>query len=120
MGAQRQRFAEAFQRFASKAPGPPPPFVPPQGQSHNTGRKKRPSSAPSQRSASHRMSEPLSILGFVPDAKPSEAELKRALRDMAMQWHPDRPQNLNRIAEATEKFQAGKQAYDTLMAELKL
>jgi len=59
----------------------------------------------------------LEALGFGPHATPTESELKRALRDMAMQWHPDRPHNKEKPIEATEKFRAGKQAYDTLLEE---
>lgn len=59
----------------------------------------------------------LGALGFNPNEVPSERELKRALRDMALQWHPDRPHNRENLEEATEKFQAGKQAYDALLQE---
>ena len=31
-----------------------------------------------------------------------------------MQWHPDRPHNYDNVAEATAKFQAVKDAYDSL------
>ncbi len=40
----------------------------------------------------------------------SEAELKRAYRKLAMQWHPDR----NKTAEATEKFKEINKAYEVL------
>lgn len=108
---------------ATSAPpgtGPPPVFVPRSEEIPSASRARRPHSAPPQRSSSKRSSqEHLKVLGFAPHAQPSESELKRALREMAMQWHPDRPQNLDRTGEATEKFQAGKQAYDALMEDLK-
>jgi len=51
------------------------------------------------------------------DADPSEEELKHAYRKMAMRWHPDRPHNRDKAAEATEQFQAAKEAYDYFMEE---
>jgi DnaJ-class molecular chaperone len=39
---------------------------------------------------------------------------------MAMQWHPDRPHNREKLEEATEKFQTGKQAYDNLLEDHRL
>lgn len=54
----------------------------------------------------------LQLLGFAPAANPTAEELKKAYRAAAMRWHPDRPHNRHRAAEATEMFQAAKEAYD--------
>lgn len=48
------------------------------------------------------------ILGVSKSA--SEAELKKAYRKLAMQWHPDR----NKSAEANEKFKEINKAYEVL------
>lgn len=39
------------------------------------------------------------------------AEIKARYRELAMEWHPDRPQNRERQAEATAKMQAINAAY---------
>ncbi len=48
------------------------------------------------------------ILGVQKGA--SEAEIKRAYRKLALEWHPDR----NKSAEATEKFKEINKAYEVL------
>lgn len=48
------------------------------------------------------------ILGIAKNA--SEAEIKRAYRKLALQWHPDR----NKGKEATEKFKEITKAYEVL------
>lgn len=59
----------------------------------------------------------LELLGFGSDADPSEDELKKAYRAMAMRWHPDRPHNRERAAQATEQFQIAKEAFEYFMEE---
>lgn len=61
----------------------------------------------------------LELLGFERNTDPTEEELKKAYRAMAMRWHPDRPHNRERQAEATEMFQAAKEAYDYFYEEHK-
>ena len=51
---------------------------------------------------------PYSILGIAPNA--SDVEIKNAYRKKAKEFHPD----LNKNADAKEKFQQVQQAYDTL------
>merc|ERR1711904_254894 len=87
--------SSSSQQSSSKPPPPPPP------------RPARPTSREAY----------LELLGFAPDADPGAEELKKAYRKMAMQWHPDRPHNRERSAEATEMFQAAKEAYDYFMEE---
>ena len=53
----------------------------------------------------------LQILGFSSSAKPTPEELKKAYKAMAMRWHPDRPHNRDRGAEATAHFRVVKAAY---------
>lgn len=78
---------------------------------------RRPS--PPQRPRPSGRNEYLELLGFGLGADPTEPELKRAYRDMAMRWHPDRPHNREREAEATEMFQMAKEAFDYFMEEYK-
>lgn len=54
----------------------------------------------------------LELLVFHPGAEPSEEELRRAYRSLALRWHPDRPHNRGQSAAATEAFLAVKDAYD--------
>lgn len=82
-------------RRAGKTPGPAPP-----------------ARAPASGRAGH-----LQLLGFGPAAEPSEEDLRKAYRTMAMRWHPDRPHNRERPAEATQKFQQAKDAYEYFMEE---
>lgn len=56
----------------------------------------------------------LAVLGFGPTETPDHATLKTAYRQCALKWHPDRKQNHDRVEEATEKFQAAKEAFDAL------
>ncbi len=56
----------------------------------------------------------LAVLGFGPTETPDHATLKNAYRQCALKWHPDRKQNHDRVEEATEKFQAAKEAFDAL------
>ncbi len=58
------------------------------------------------------MSDPYSILGVKPDA--SDAEVKRAYRELARKYHPDNYQN-NPLADlAEEKMKEINQAYDAI------
>jgi len=61
----------------------------------------------------------LYVLGFPPDSEPTEDELKKAYRKMAMRWHPDRPHNREIQVEATQMFQTAKDAYDYFLEELR-
>lgn len=88
--------SNGFADSGSKARGPPP-------------RRK-----PAKTRDSH-----LELLGFAPGMQPTQEDLKKAYRVMAMRWHPDRPHNREKAAEATEKFQAAKDAYDYFMEEHK-
>src|SRR3990167_6307525 len=58
------------------------------------------------------------VLGVSRNA--TEAELKKAFRRLAMQYHPDRNQNQNDKAAAEVKFKEAKRAYEVLSnAELR-
>ncbi len=58
--------------------------------------------------------DPFGILGVPPDA--SQAELKRAYRRLAMQWHPDR----NSSATAESEFKRVHAAYELCIDPLRL
>eukprot|EP01047_Picozoa_sp_COSAG01_P128702 COSAG01_NODE_58084_length_308_cov_0.789474_1_plen_59_part_00 len=49
---------------------------------------------------------------------PSLAELRQAYRTAALRWHPDRPQNHERRAQATAQFQRAQEAFEQLSREL--
>lgn len=44
----------------------------------------------------------------------SKAEARKAFRDLAKKWHPDK--HPNNLEEAKKKFQAIQTAYDNLMS----
>jgi DnaJ-class molecular chaperone len=46
---------------------------------------------------------------------PSVDEIRRAYKQAAMLWHPDRPQNHGCAEEAKNQFQEIKTAFDLLM-----
>ncbi|MGL1833699.1 DnaJ C-terminal domain-containing protein [Rhodocyclaceae bacterium SMB388] len=52
------------------------------------------------------------LLGLTPGA--SSAEIKRAFRRLAMQWHPDR----NRDPLAPDRFKQLREAYENLLADI--
>lgn len=54
------------------------------------------------------MQDHYAVLGLASDA--SGEEIKRAYRRKALQYHPDR----NAAAEATDRFRAVQEAYETL------
>ena len=53
------------------------------------------------------IADPYKVLGISPTA--TDAELKKAYRDLSKQWHPD--QNPNNAAYAEEKFKEVQEAY---------
>ena len=53
------------------------------------------------------IADPYKVLGISPTA--TDAELKKAYRDLSKQWHPD--QNPNNAAYAEEKFKEIQEAY---------
>jgi len=89
------------------------------GNSGNEGTDKsgRNETAPPSRKQSDKRGVYLELLGFGLDDQPSEQDLKKSYRAMAMKWHPDRPHNREHAAEATEKFQVAKDAFEYFMEE---
>lgn len=84
--------------------------------------RRRPTSAPDVRGARgvpkiKTRGAYLELLGFDTNAVPSMEEIRRAYRNMAMRWHPDRPHNRSVAVAATEMFQAAKDAHDYLAEE---
>lgn len=53
----------------------------------------------------------LRCLGLAPSGRPTSEEVRGAYRRAALRWHPDRRQNHGREAEATQRFQAIRDAY---------
>lgn len=65
--------------------------------------------------------ESLKFLGFDPkgfDSRnlPTQDQLKKAYREKAMEWHPDRAHNHNQPEYAGEMFKNAKKSYDQLVA----
>ena len=59
------------------------------------------------------MRDPYEVLGV--DKKASKADIKKAYRTLAKEYHPDR----NKASDATEKFKEVTEAYEMLMDDSK-
>jgi len=57
----------------------------------------------------------LACLGL--SGEPDEAEVRRAYKQAALRWHPDRRQNHGRADEAKVRFQEVREAFDFLRGE---
>lgn len=95
--AQRHSSIPGRQRPASA--GPTAPRSPPPGM------------LPTTRAAA------LACLGL--EGKPETDEIRRAYKQAAMKWHPDRPQNHSCMEEAKQQFQQVRAAFDLLQAPVR-
>ncbi|KAM3279546.1 hypothetical protein ACQJBY_046734 [Aegilops geniculata] len=102
-------------RRLTSAPSPAPPRLPllrsgpGPGSPRWTRRASVRARAGAGRGGARRRECPYEVLGVPPSASP--AEIKRAYRRLALKYHPD----VNKEANAQEKFLRIKHAYNTLM-----
>mmetsp|Transcript_62393 Transcript_62393/g.97103 ORF Transcript_62393/g.97103 Transcript_62393/m.97103 type:complete len:856 (-) Transcript_62393:93-2660(-) len=100
MSSPRASERRSSRRHASMPPRPPSPRAP------QAPLPPRPVSPTRTRASA------LMCLGLT--GNPSKEELRRAYKQAAMLWHPDRPQNHSCAEEAKHKFQDVKAAFDLL------
>jgi len=65
------------------------------------------------------MRSALDCLGLSGVDSPSADEVRRAYKQAALKWHPDRQQNHLCAEEAKERFQAVRAAFDYLQAPVR-
>jgi len=58
----------------------------------------------------------LKLLGLGPAQRISSEELRKAYRQQALKWHPDRPQNHGREEEANKKFLEIRESFEFMQA----
>lgn len=96
---------------------PPKSMLDPDGtQEESPKPEKKPEAEPGKAPTSKGSTRSLRLqaLGLPPDSNPTPEELRAAYKRAALQWHPDRPHNHERVEEAAAKFRQAKEAYEVL------
>jgi len=95
----------------TRSPPPQRPKPPPPGPGRPSG-PTQPPAQPARKKGPMTRAEALACLSLT--REPTEEELRKAYKQAALRWHPDRRQNHDCAEEAKEKFQEVRAAFELL------